>query len=224
MVLLIRYFRDAFPHLQVPLHLTGSDSCEIFFSKVGGMQGMERAYDFQELVGCANTVNQLVAIEYAENGLRFDRAHNKQRNIWADLHPLEAGEAPANLANFSSLSTNEDIIVALREGLKEAQSLLTTLNMAPSTVAKCKMWFLQPWKVESADPKHWAYVPPPKPVPGEDGDVEVLRETLNVGTEVEDGDCDHEAIEDEVTGANDSMEDGQNDLRVVEDECRDAIS
>ena len=45
-VLLIRYFRDAFSHLPVPFHLTGSDSCEIFFSKVGGMQGMERAYDF----------------------------------------------------------------------------------------------------------------------------------------------------------------------------------
>ena len=28
------------------------------------MQGMERAYDFQELVGCANTVNHLAAIEY----------------------------------------------------------------------------------------------------------------------------------------------------------------
>ena len=52
---------------------------------------MERAYDFQELMDCANTVNQLAAIEYGPNGLQFGRAYNKQRNIWAELHPLECG-------------------------------------------------------------------------------------------------------------------------------------
>ena len=48
-VLLIKYFRDAFSHLLVPFHLIGFDLCEIFFSKVGGMQGMERAYDFAQV-------------------------------------------------------------------------------------------------------------------------------------------------------------------------------
>jgi hypothetical protein len=56
----------------VPLNLTRSDSCEIFFSKVGGIQGMERAYDFHELVNCANTLNHLAAIEYGDNGLKFN--------------------------------------------------------------------------------------------------------------------------------------------------------
>jgi hypothetical protein len=32
---LVRYFRDFYLYLPVPLHLTGSDLCEIFFSKVG---------------------------------------------------------------------------------------------------------------------------------------------------------------------------------------------
>jgi hypothetical protein len=32
-VLLIVHFRDMYPNLVVPLHLTGSDSCEIFFFK-----------------------------------------------------------------------------------------------------------------------------------------------------------------------------------------------
>ena len=40
-VLLIAHFRDKYSHLPVSLHLTGSDSCEVFFSKVEGMQGME---------------------------------------------------------------------------------------------------------------------------------------------------------------------------------------
>jgi hypothetical protein len=47
---------------------------------------MERAYDFHELVNCANTLNLLTAIEYGNNGLQFARAHNKQRNIWSELH------------------------------------------------------------------------------------------------------------------------------------------
>jgi hypothetical protein len=44
-VLLIKMFRDHFSTLSVPLHLTGFDSCEIFFSRVCGMVGMERAYN-----------------------------------------------------------------------------------------------------------------------------------------------------------------------------------
>ena len=36
-VLLIKYFRDFFGYLVVPLHLTWSKYCEIFFSKVEGM-------------------------------------------------------------------------------------------------------------------------------------------------------------------------------------------
>jgi hypothetical protein len=46
-----------------------------------GFKADKRAYDFQDLVDCANTVNQLAAIEYRPNGLQFGRAHNKQRNI-----------------------------------------------------------------------------------------------------------------------------------------------
>jgi hypothetical protein len=56
----------------MPLNLTGSDLYEIFFSKVGGIQGMERAYDFHELVNCANMLNHLAAIEYGDNSLKFN--------------------------------------------------------------------------------------------------------------------------------------------------------
>jgi hypothetical protein len=134
-VLLIRYFRDFHGQLPVPLHLSGSDACEIFFSKVGGMQGMERAYDFHELVNCANTLNQLTAIEYGDNGLQFARVHNKQQNIWYELRPLPEGQEKSNLADYSELTIDDEIILALKEGLKEAQGLLWILNMAPSIVA-----------------------------------------------------------------------------------------
>ena len=115
---------------------------------------MERAYDFQELVRCANIVNQLTTIEYGPNGLQFGRAHNKQHNIWAQLHPLECGQTPTDLEDYSALATDEDFELALKEGLKAAQAQLKALNMAPSSYARNKVWFLQPSTVEKADPKH----------------------------------------------------------------------
>ena len=87
-MLLVKHFRDVYPHLPVPLQLTGSDSCEIFFSKIGGMNGMERSYDFHDLVNTANTLNHLSNVEYGDNGLKFGGVHNKIENIWASLHPL----------------------------------------------------------------------------------------------------------------------------------------
>ena len=127
-----------YPNLAVPLHLTGSDSCEIFFSKIGGMVGLERAYDFHELVSTANTLNQLSGIEYGENGLKFGRMHKKMTNIWAQLHPLGDGEDPCDLGDYSSIAFDANVVAALKEGLKEAQKVLRVLNMAPSVHAREK--------------------------------------------------------------------------------------
>ena len=68
-VLLIAHFRDNYSHLSIPLHLTRSDSCEVFFFKAGRMQDMERAYDFHELLSCAYILNQLATLECQSNGL-----------------------------------------------------------------------------------------------------------------------------------------------------------
>jgi hypothetical protein len=138
-VLLVCLFRYRYPNLPIPLHLTGSDTCNIFFLKVGGMVGMERAYDFHKLIRRANTLNHLAAVEYGTNGLQFGRQHNKQSNIWADLHPLGAGESAADLGDYSLLSTDELVTDALKEGLKEALSMLRSLNMALSMLRSLNM-------------------------------------------------------------------------------------
>lgn len=117
-VLLIVHFRDMYPNLVVPLHLTGLDSCEIFFSKIGGMVGLERAYDFHELVSTANTLNQLSGIEYGENGLKFGRMHKKMTNMWAQLHPLGDGEDPRDLGDYSSIASDANVVAALKVGFK----------------------------------------------------------------------------------------------------------
>ena len=137
-ILLICHFRDRFPNLPVPLHLTGSDSCEIFFSQIGGMNGHERAYDFHKLVNTANTLNHISTIEYGKNGLAFKKQHNKMENVWESLHKLQASEERCNLGDYNIISTNEEVISALQEGLKEAQGMLRSLNMASSTQCQAK--------------------------------------------------------------------------------------
>ena len=63
-VLFVCHRRDKHSHLHVLFHLIGNDK-----SKNGGMVGMERAYNFHELVSIANTLNRLSRIEYSENDL-----------------------------------------------------------------------------------------------------------------------------------------------------------
>lgn len=143
----------------MPLHLTGSDLCEIFFSKIGGMVGLERAYDFHKLVSTANTLNQLWGIEYGKNGLKFGRMHKKMTNMSAQLHPLGDGEEPCNFGDYSSIASDAHVVAALKEGLKEAQKVLWVLNLAPSVHPREKEWFLKPWNLDQLDPKHLAYKP-----------------------------------------------------------------
>jgi len=144
------------------------------------MVGMERAYNFHKLVVCANTVNHLSQIEYGGNGIKFGQAHNKMNNIWGKMHELRDNEVPPNLANYTVVATDELVIEALKEGLKDAQRLINTLNMAPNAQASSrnKDWFHKPWISEQSDPQSFAYAAPAKPVHGEDGDMEVLREDL----------------------------------------------
>ncbi len=91
-VFLIIQFKDNFPTLPMPLHMTGSDACEQFFSKVGGMNGHERSYDIAELVDCATQLNRLAAMDLRDGIVGAGRSHKKHVNIWMKLHPLQVGE------------------------------------------------------------------------------------------------------------------------------------
>ena len=56
--------------------------------------------------------------------------------------------------------------------------MLRSLNVAPSSFARNKKWFMEPWLVEKLDTKFFAYVPTTVLVVGEDSDCEVLRHNL----------------------------------------------
>ncbi|KAL3677189.1 hypothetical protein R1sor_027137 [Riccia sorocarpa] len=59
-----------------------------FFSRVGGMRGYERNYDFGDLLDCASGLNRLAALEYGEEAVKISKGHVKQRTLWVKLHPL----------------------------------------------------------------------------------------------------------------------------------------
>ena len=179
-ILLISHFRDKYPHLPVPLHLTGSDVCKIIFSKIGGMEGDEQAYDFDQLVSSTNTLNWLAATEYKDNGLKFDKVHNKMKNVQAHLHPLREGESECNLGDYNGISTTADVVAALEEGLQLAQGMLRDLDMVPLAESSTNAWFLTPWLVKKADLESFVYVPDNTPMREEDGDGEVLRHDLEL--------------------------------------------
>ncbi|KAL3678263.1 hypothetical protein R1sor_021219 [Riccia sorocarpa] len=148
-VLLCRMFRDQYPGYEVPLHLLGSDCCEHFFSRVGGMAGYERNYDFGDLMSCASGLNRIAWMEYGEENIQVGKSHVKQRTIWGKLHPLHPGEAEPNLADFDGLKSDREMVDALLKGFKEAQNVLTQLNMAPHTGVRDQAWWKTPWKVET---------------------------------------------------------------------------
>ena len=85
------------------------------------MEGHEKTYNFQQLVNTANTLNRLTSIEYKNNGIKFGRVHNKMKNMWSDLHSLVEGEVVCNLSDYTLITTDDDVITALQESLKEAQ-------------------------------------------------------------------------------------------------------
>ncbi|KAL3687523.1 hypothetical protein R1sor_013832 [Riccia sorocarpa] len=87
-VLLVKMFRDKYPCFAMPFFRTWSDVCEIFFSKVGGMAGVERAYDFGDLLRSVGSLNRLAEIESMKEGVVVPRAHDKMKCVWEELHLL----------------------------------------------------------------------------------------------------------------------------------------
>jgi hypothetical protein len=52
--------------------------------------------------------------------------------------------------------------------------VIRILNMAPSSIAQNKQWFIEPWVLESTDSSFMSFKLSKKATPGEDGDGEVI--------------------------------------------------
>ena len=59
----MRLFHDQYSNLPCALHLTRSYVCDNFFNKVDGMVGVEREYDFTELLHFIGTLDRVAEEE-----------------------------------------------------------------------------------------------------------------------------------------------------------------
>ena len=62
-------------------------------------------------------------------------------NVWEYLLPVQAHESRVDLENYTPIASNEDVVLALKEGLMEAQDMLQVLNMALFAQCRIKQWF-----------------------------------------------------------------------------------
>ncbi|KAL2652990.1 hypothetical protein R1flu_021118 [Riccia fluitans] len=112
------------------------------------MRGYERDYDFGDIMDCVTGLNRLAALEHGEEAMKLSKAHVKQRTLWARLHPLPSGHAKPDLSDFARLVIDDQITKALKVGLQQAQTLLTSLNMPPHAGLRDKTWWRTPCTLE----------------------------------------------------------------------------
>ena len=112
----MRLFRDQYSNLPCALHLIGSDECENFFRKISVMVGVERAYDFTNLLHAIGTLNRVVEEESNPLVLCSNKYLKKKRGIWNKLHQQTVEEGDL-LSQYDSISIDNKIIEALNIGM-----------------------------------------------------------------------------------------------------------
>ena len=88
-VIMICYFRDAYPNQPFPIIRMGSDCCEDFFSKNTQYIGNHPVYPFGTMLRNVKYMNRLMEIEAGSNGPQFSRSHSKQETVWEKQYNSE---------------------------------------------------------------------------------------------------------------------------------------
>ncbi|XP_076070119.1 uncharacterized protein LOC143041871 [Mytilus galloprovincialis] len=127
-VMLIVYFRDNFPYLECRLDLTGSDCCEIFFSRHGQWVGNRHNFNFGDMHRNVSHMIRLEQIQCDPDGPKFARNHIKQENVWHKQYDM-ANIQKVDLTNYPPPG---DEVKAWKEGIEMAQQLARDLGMLPN--------------------------------------------------------------------------------------------
>jgi hypothetical protein len=112
---LISHFIDRYPNLVVPLHSTSSNSCEVFFLKLVGMNWHECVYDFHGLLNNTNISNHIYDVEYTKDGSTFQTQHNEMEDVWEALYKLQLGEEQCDMGVITLVSSSIEAIAAMHE-------------------------------------------------------------------------------------------------------------
>ena len=124
-VMLIGIFPEKYSYLECPLHLTGTDAVEIYFSQNGSFVLNKHTYTILDMKRNLSAMNRLNQIQATNPNIAFRKAHSKQDNIWIKQHSEE--ERPRLLqeikAKLRDYPTKEEIIERWRFGCEMAREL-----------------------------------------------------------------------------------------------------
>ena len=91
-VMMISLFSEPYSYLECPLHLTGTDPVELYFSQNGSFVINKHTYTIMEMEGNLISMNLLSQIESSNPNIRLRKAHSKQDNIWMNQYSEEERE------------------------------------------------------------------------------------------------------------------------------------
>ena len=94
------------------------------------MVEVERSYDFTDLLHAIGTLNRVVIEESNPHGLHFNKYDKEKERIWNRLHREKIQNIDI-LLQYDSITTYAKFVEALNIGLKDAQDILSTLEMQP---------------------------------------------------------------------------------------------
>ena len=75
-------FRDEYPELECPLHLTGTDCCESYFGENGSFVMNRHNYTFVDMHTNLGYMNRMQEIRVTNNELQFPKRKTNNDFIW----------------------------------------------------------------------------------------------------------------------------------------------
>lgn len=88
-VMLISIFGEKYSYLECPLHLTGTDAVEVYFSQNGSFVLNKHTYTIMDMERNLTSMNRLSQIRSCNPNIALRKAHSKQDNIWIKQYKEE---------------------------------------------------------------------------------------------------------------------------------------
>ena len=143
-VILISTFGELYPYLECPLHLTGSDCCEVYFSSNGSFVINNHTYTILEMVQNLTSMNRLNLIKARNKNIRYRKAHSKQDNIWFKQYKEDRQRLINEVHNLLKCYPSEsEMLISWQRGVAMAQEIAKKLELDKVPIAGDDVTYFQ---------------------------------------------------------------------------------
>eukprot|EP00112_Aurelia_sp_Birch-Aquarium-sp1_P024579 Seg783.10 transcript_id=Seg783.10/GoldUCD/mRNA.D3Y31 product="hypothetical protein" protein_id=Seg783.10/GoldUCD/D3Y31 len=130
-VMLISIFGEKYSYLECPLHLTGTDAVEVYFSQNGSFVLNKHTYTIMDMERNLTSMNRLSQIRSCNPNIALRKAHSKQDNIWIKQYKEEERatlktEIAMKLSDYPS---KDELIERWRAGCQMGKELAKTVGL-----------------------------------------------------------------------------------------------